>query len=74
MQIRLEALQGASKLIHLVYHRNKNQHHHALWWKWLSMLQRSVAKVSRALEAGNDEQASTRIKHMKHVLLPGCYV
>lgn len=74
MQIKLEALQEASKLIYLLYHRNKNQHRHALWWKWLSMLQRSVAKLRRALERGNDEQASTRITHIHNVLLPGCYV
>ena len=73
-QIKLDALQKASKLVHLLYHRNKNQHHHALWWKWLSMLQRSVAKLTRALEKSKDEQATTRMRHMNDVLLPGCYL
>ena len=61
-------------MIHLLYHRNKNQHHHALWWKWLSMLQRSLAKISRALEIANYEQAAMRIRQANDVLLPGCYV
>lgn len=73
-EVKLGALQEASKLIHLLYHRNKNQHHHALWWKWLSMLQRSVAKLTRALEEKRCEQATTRMKHMRDVLLPGCYL
>ncbi|SLM35772.1 hypothetical protein LPUS_05131 [Lasallia pustulata] len=73
-EVKLGALQEASKLIHLLYHRNKNQHHHALWWKWLSMLQRSVAKLTRALEEKRREQATTRMKHMRDVLLPGCYL
>ena len=42
-------------LLQLTFHRNKNQHRRAKWWKWLSMLYRSVGKLlglTEGLEAG----------------------
>ena len=42
-------------LLQLTFHRNKNQHRRAKWWKWLSMLYRSVGKLlalTEGLETG----------------------
>ncbi|CCE61226.1 hypothetical protein TPHA_0A01430 [Tetrapisispora phaffii CBS 4417] len=38
------------RLIHLLYHRNKNQHRIAIWWKWFSILKRSCSKVVEILQ------------------------
>lgn len=31
-------------LIHLIYHRNKNQHHVSNWWKFLNLIHRNLRK------------------------------
>jgi ribonuclease MRP protein subunit RMP1 len=50
-------------ILHLIFHRNKNQHHGAKWWKWLSVLKRATLDVARS-----GAQA-----HLVH-LVPRCYV
>ncbi|CCE93288.1 Rmp1p TDEL_0F04770 [Torulaspora delbrueckii] len=37
------------RLLHLVWHRNKNQHRSALWWRRFSMLKRNCAQVVELL-------------------------
>lgn len=41
----LDSLRQESYIIHLLYHRNKNQHKNSLWWKHLHILKRVVSKV-----------------------------
>ncbi|CCH62399.1 hypothetical protein TBLA_0H01110 [Henningerozyma blattae CBS 6284] len=38
------------RLVHLIYHRNKNQHKAAIWWKRLNMLKRSCSQVIELLQ------------------------
>ncbi|PGG98554.1 hypothetical protein GX51_06750 [Blastomyces parvus] len=35
--------------LHLLHHRNKNQHRPTKWWKWLAMLKRSMGALLRAV-------------------------
>lgn len=58
-------------LLHLIYHRNKNQHRRAKWWKWLSALKRT------ALDLGSTESvtnASAYRQHLASHLVPRCYL
>ncbi|KAH7579480.1 Hypothetical protein J6896_04875 [Nakaseomyces glabratus] len=38
------------RILHLLNHRNKNQHRVATWWKWFNMLRRSVGDVVEILQ------------------------
>ncbi|KAK2794952.1 hypothetical protein FQN52_006831 [Onygenales sp. PD_12] len=44
------ALKAIHTSLHLLYHRNKNQHRSTKWWKWLSMLRRATADLTREVE------------------------
>ncbi|KAJ6023261.1 uncharacterized protein N7446_013620 [Penicillium canescens] len=50
-------------ILHLIFHRNKNQHRGAKWWKWLSALKRATLDLARS-----GAQA-----HLAHIV-PRCYV
>jgi ribonuclease MRP protein subunit RMP1 len=50
-------------ILHLIFHRNKNQHHGAKWWKWLSVLKRATLDLARSGAQG----------HLAHIV-PRCYV
>ncbi|KAI5804034.1 hypothetical protein DFH27DRAFT_390375 [Peziza echinospora] len=38
-------------LLHLVFHRNRNQHHSSKWWKHLSILKRTLHKLTQKLSS-----------------------
>ena len=70
-------LADVSDVLHLLFHRNKNQHRSAPWWKWLALLRRAVRKLLR--EHGQPDAAAAaahlgaRILHLRRALIPGCY-
>ncbi|CAP80097.1 Pc12g04700 [Penicillium rubens Wisconsin 54-1255] len=35
-------------MLHLIFHRNKNQHRRTKWWKWLSILKRATLDFARS--------------------------
>ncbi|KAJ6120232.1 hypothetical protein N7523_004512 [Penicillium sp. IBT 18751x] len=57
-------------MLHLIYHRNKNQHHRAKWWKWLSALKRTT------LDLGSIDPAKAAAcrQHLASHLIPRCYM
>lgn len=57
-------------ILHLIYHRNKNQHQRAKWWKWLSALKR-ISSDLRSIDAA---KAAACRKHLASQLVPRCYV
>ena len=67
-------LRQKQDVICLLYHRNKNQHRQAKWWKWLSMLKRSTEKLIRELEQSDSVRSTARVFYMDEVLFPRCYV
>lgn len=73
MSTDVSQLQGVSQILHLIHHRNRNQHRHSHWWKWLAMLKRSIARLITEIVQGNVERASVRMKYMNDLLLPRCY-
>ncbi|KAK9453096.1 hypothetical protein V1511DRAFT_505632 [Dipodascopsis uninucleata] len=44
-RLDIESLQHELNILHLVVHRNKNQHHLACWWKYLSIIHRNLNKI-----------------------------
>ncbi|KAJ5932715.1 hypothetical protein N7516_007204 [Penicillium verrucosum] len=49
--------------LHLIFHRNKNQHRRTKWWKWLSILKRATLDFAR----------SGVISHLA-TIIPRCYI
>ncbi|KAJ5441351.1 hypothetical protein N7491_003757 [Penicillium cf. griseofulvum] len=50
--------------LHLIFHRNKNQHRRAKWWKWLSILKRATLDLAR----------SGVKSHLATHIIPRCYI
>lgn len=54
-------------ILHLIFHRNKNQHHRTKWWKWLSILKRATLDLTRS-------NAVESQKHLATYVIPRCYM
>lgn len=75
-------LQEISKIFQLIYYRNKNQHRHASWWKYFSILKRNIYKLAQDLlvvDGARREEETANIPHsrigfMRNILLPKCYL
>lgn len=57
-------------ILQLVYHRNKNQHQRAKWWKWLAMLKRATSELASA----KNEATHAQRRHLANNIIPKCYV
>ncbi|KAF8538221.1 hypothetical protein BDD12DRAFT_885819 [Trichophaea hybrida] len=44
-QTQLKLLRDDRDLLHLLFHRNKNQHRLLKWWQWISTLRRNLNKL-----------------------------
>lgn len=51
---KIDRLETEFGILHLLYHRNYNQHHVAGWWKLLNMLHRNVRKILERLRSIED--------------------
>lgn len=67
-------LQEVLKILQLIFHRNKNQHRLTKWWKWLSILKRSVTKLVQELTGKESEAIRTRIRYMTEFVVPKCHL
>ncbi|KAK7206007.1 hypothetical protein BZA70DRAFT_277701 [Myxozyma melibiosi] len=45
INLDIPALTKEYKLLHLIVHRNKNQHRQAKWWKYVAIVHRNVRKL-----------------------------
>ncbi|KAJ5884136.1 uncharacterized protein N7473_011022 [Penicillium subrubescens] len=67
-----QEIQAVHAVLHLVSHRNKNQHQRANWWKWLSRLKRT------AVELGSQNASATipaaYKQYLSTHLIPRCYL
>ncbi|KAL3455635.1 hypothetical protein BJX64DRAFT_272038 [Aspergillus heterothallicus] len=64
-------------ILHLIFHRNKNQHGRAMWWKWLSILKRTVWNLAQSLsfrDPGTLRLAEFYTKYLADRVIPRCYV
>ncbi|KAL4958824.1 uncharacterized protein BDV14DRAFT_24271 [Aspergillus stella-maris] len=64
-------------VLHLIFHRNRNQHGRTKWWKWLSILKRTVRELAFS-SSGDRGDSRSSAKHSRRYLadqiLPRCYV
>lgn len=53
-----QQLQNLHHIVHLVYHRNKNQHRRSLWWRHLNSFRRNLRTLSSAATGAADNPAA----------------
>ncbi|KAI9741869.1 MAG: hypothetical protein M1834_000257 [Cirrosporium novae-zelandiae] len=70
----LPLLTQTSHLLHILHHRNKNQHHHSHWWRYLCQLRRHISKLILAIERGNRRDVEGRVRFLRDVFLGRCLV
>uniref|UniRef100_A0A093X9M5 Ribonuclease MRP protein subunit rmp1 n=1 Tax=Talaromyces marneffei PM1 TaxID=1077442 RepID=A0A093X9M5_TALMA len=58
--------------VHLIYHRNKNQHGGTAWWKWLSILRRCLVKLVDG--AGNEKKCMNISRYVHTRVIPRAYI
>lgn len=51
---KINRLENEFGILHLIYHRNYNQHRVAVWWKLLDMIHRNVRKILFKLRSIDD--------------------
>lgn len=61
---KLEQLQNEYAILHLLYHRNYNQHRVAVWWRYFDMIHRGVRKVLRGIY---DAQEAKKIRRREEL-------
>ncbi|CAG8937419.1 unnamed protein product [Penicillium salamii] len=67
----MDEAQAVHSILHLIFHRNKNQHHRTKWWKWLSMLKRATLDLAQPLSVAS---AEAQKQYLAAHLIPRCYV
>ncbi|PLN79212.1 hypothetical protein BDW42DRAFT_129495 [Aspergillus taichungensis] len=73
-----ERVTAVYSVLHLVFHRNKNQHGKTKWWKWLSLLKRATKSLLENLEcelarSRNESTVDKRAKYLATSVIPKCY-
>ncbi|KAA8913102.1 hypothetical protein FN846DRAFT_180636 [Sphaerosporella brunnea] len=81
---QLKLLRDESDLLHLLFHRNKNQHRLLKWWQWIATLRRNLTKllaehdmITSAKTTPNRNTAVAKFKDrmafMRSVVVPNAY-
>ncbi|CRG88744.1 hypothetical protein PISL3812_05778 [Talaromyces islandicus] len=70
----LSRVEEVSSKIHLIYHRNKNQHGPTAWWRWLSMLRRTLLKILATSATTQHDKQARLAKYLHAFIIPRCYV
>ncbi|KAI9672433.1 MAG: hypothetical protein M1829_004512 [Trizodia sp. TS-e1964] len=80
-ELDVDELRETSRILHLNFHHNKNQHRATVWWKWLSILRRSIDKLLGEVELGaalvfdrerNLAAIAARVAFIRDILVPRC--
>ncbi|KKK25066.1 hypothetical protein ARAM_003138 [Aspergillus rambellii] len=67
-------------MLHLIFHRNKNQHGKTKWWKWLSILKRVVWNLAVSLNSRPSISSRTESpaefykQYLATRVVPRCYL
>lgn len=62
---KLEQLQNEYAILHLLYHRNYNQHRVAVWWRYFDMIHRGVRKVLRGIYEAQEAKKIRRREELE---------
>lgn len=75
----MEAIDNAqfrseTEIIHLIYHRNRNQFKRTKWWAQFSILHRRCWQLVELIETGeNNDKAKSIIQFLNKKLIPSAY-
>jgi len=64
INLNILELKNELEILHVIIHRNKNQHRQALWWKYLSIIHRNLKNLVMIPQKLGDEKPY-RKKRMK---------
>ena len=67
-------IRAVHSMLHLVFHRNKNQHQRAKWWKWLSLLKHTTLDLAQSLDGARLSAAESHREHLAGHLIPRSYL
>lgn len=71
----IDSLINEFEILHLIYHRNYNQHRLQVWWKYFNILHRKLRLISiTLLEAVNSKDREVRSKRKDEGLDLICYL
>ena len=62
-------LQNEYGILHLLYHRNKNQHRTLKWWKYFNIFHRKIRKIIKALMDIEKSTDKTTMLSKRNVVL-----
>lgn len=79
MEVERENIFAVHSMLHLIFHRNKNQHANSKWWKWLSILKRTTLKLGKSLRYESSRTktvTSTEVykRYLATQVVPECYL
>ncbi|RAK96425.1 uncharacterized protein BO80DRAFT_429055 [Aspergillus ibericus CBS 121593] len=76
MIMDVNKVSAVHSILHLIFHRNKNQHRGTKWWKWLSILKRDTLKLAKSLDrhGGPGPSADEYKHHLAIHVIPKCYL
>ncbi|PYI10898.1 hypothetical protein BO78DRAFT_360301 [Aspergillus sclerotiicarbonarius CBS 121057] len=79
MNMDVNKVSAVHSILHLIFHRNKNQHRGTKWWKWLSILKRDTLKLAKSLDRrpshGGAESSADKYRHHLAIhVIPKCYL
>lgn len=77
-----EEIFAVHSMLHLIFHRNKNQHGRTRWWKWLSILKRVTWNIAESLDqklslssyGGTECPAESHKQYLAVHVAPKCYL
>ncbi|CDK25278.1 unnamed protein product [Kuraishia capsulata CBS 1993] len=71
----LLVLRNERDILHLIYHRNKNQHRQAKWWSHLNILKRRLSKLLVLFDGETipEEEIYKQSRFIVKRLVPDCY-
>lgn len=64
----LQILKEESTILKSLYHRNKNQHRRARWWKYLDILKREIVRIIDFSMKGDGEALEARMGTLRGVV------
>lgn len=67
-------IRAVHSMLHLVFHRNKNQHQRAKWWKWLSLLKHTTLDLAQSLDGARLNAVESHRQHLATHSIPRCYL
>lgn len=56
-------------ILHLIYHRNHNQHRALIWWRYLNIIHRNVRKILKIIIDLESIKSSQKIRQKKQQIL-----